>query len=95
MDDATELPRDTVGDPGQTVLFVELAGADARARLDDLGDRLRAAGAEVELLVSLDERELFVLICRGVAPGPLELPTEARVWRFAAAPDTSTRPGGR
>jgi len=67
-------------DSGRDVRFFERAGDDARATLERLGDRLRAAGAEVEMLASADQPGLWLLVARG---GPeVEAADGTRRWRF-------------
>jgi len=74
------MQRPRVPDSGRDVRFFERAGDDARATLERLGRRLRAAGAEVELLASADQPSLWLLVVRG---GPeVETADGTRRWRF-------------
>ena len=67
-------------DSGRDVRFFERAGEDARATLEHLGRRLRAEGAEVELLASADQPGLWLLVARG---GPeVEAAAGTRRWNF-------------
>jgi hypothetical protein len=70
-------------DPGRgaTVRFYERAGPDAPTTLERLGRALVAAGAEVELLVSDDRSDLWLLVARGGGPEPA-IDAATRRWRF-------------
>lgn len=85
----TPVPHADTAAPAAGVRFVELAGADAPARLAPLAAALRAGGARVELLASLDRDDLWLLVARGgaaVAGGDTDdapvPPAGARTWRF-------------
>jgi hypothetical protein len=69
------------GDLSAPVRFFERAGSDARAVLERLRLDLVAGGAEVELLVSDDRADLWLLIARGGGPEPA-LDDAVRRWRF-------------
>lgn len=67
--------------PSAPVRFFERAGSDARAVLERLRLDLVAGGAEVELLVSEDQADLWLLVARGGGPEPA-LDAAVRRWRF-------------
>lgn len=63
--------------------FVELAGPDAAERLTRYGRALAAAGADVRLLRSVEQRDLFLLLAAGGrAPDGANAPDGARLWAF-------------
>jgi hypothetical protein len=70
-------------DPGRgaTVRFFERAGPDTPAALERLARDLVAGGAEVELLVSDDRSDLWLLIARGGGSEPA-VDAATRCWRF-------------
>lgn len=71
------------------VHFVELAGADARARLEAQAERWRATGVRTTLLRSDDQAGLWLLV--GDAPRVPTAPEVpgARVWRFSRPAEAS------
>jgi hypothetical protein len=70
-------------DPGRgaSVRFFERAGPEAPAVLERLGRALVAGGAQVELLVSDDRSDLWLLIARGGGTAPT-VDAATRCWRF-------------
>jgi hypothetical protein len=70
-------------DPGRTdvVRFFERAGPDAPTFLERLARDLVEGGAQVELLVSDERSDLWLLIARGGGPEPAIDPA-TRCWRF-------------
>jgi hypothetical protein len=66
---------------GSTVRFYERAGPDAPTALESLGRDLVAGGAQVELLVSDDRSDLWLLIARGGGTEPA-VDAATRCWRF-------------
>ena len=65
------------------VRFFELAGADAQAALAPLADAWRRTGADVELLIAVDQDDLWLLVARGGSEAEaLTVPPGTRVWRF-------------
>jgi hypothetical protein len=70
---------------GATVRFFERAGPDTPATLERLARDLVAGGAEVELLVSDDRSDLWLLIARGGGPDPT-IDAATRCWRFRNPP---------
>lgn len=64
--------------------FFERGGPGARESLERLGRDLRASGAEVELLTSLDQPGLWLLTARGGGPEP-DVDERTRRWRFRRA----------
>ena len=69
------------------VTFYELAGAGARDELTAIEERVSAAGASCELLVSETQEDLWLLVCRGgrATDVPADVPAGARTWRFRRA----------
>ena len=65
------------------VHFVELAGDDARTRLEAQAERWRDAGVRATLLRSDEQDGLWLLVGSASAapPPPADVPG-ARVWRF-------------
>jgi hypothetical protein len=63
------------------ITFIELAGAGARERLTDLATLAAERGSRCELLVSEEQRDLYLLLCRGEAEPP-PAPAGARTWSF-------------
>ena len=84
MTDSRPIPRpSTASARDLDVRFFELAGADARAALAPLAEAWRSAGADVELLLAVDQDDLWLLVARGGGePGACPVPSGARVWRF-------------
>jgi hypothetical protein len=85
MTDSGSTPPPSAGtDAGAVdVRFFELAGADAPAALAPLALAWRRAGADVELLAAVDQRDLWLLVARGGGEAlATPVPTGARVWRF-------------
>ena len=69
------------------VHFVELAGADARARLEAQAARWSAQGVASRMLRSDDQDDLWLLVgYAATLPSAADV-TGARVWRFRAAPE--------
>ncbi|MDA0699589.1 MAG: hypothetical protein O3A02_00040 [bacterium] len=71
-------------DAPDAVRFFEREGADARAALERLREDLVDGGANVELLVSDDRADLYLLVVRGGGPEPA-LDRATRRWRFRTA----------
>ena len=69
------------------VHFVELAGADARARLEVQAARWGAQGIASRLLRSADQDDLWLLVGYARTKPPAADVNDARVWRFLAAPE--------
>ena len=65
------------------VHFVELAGDDARARLEAQAERWRSVGVRATLLRSDDQDGLWLLVGGAETPPPVAQVPGARVWRFA------------
>jgi len=72
------------------VHFVELAGADARARLEAQAARWGAQGIPSHLLRSDDRDDLWLLVGYAPTRPPAADVADARVWRFQAAPEQRT-----
>ncbi len=64
--------------------FLELRGADAQTRLQSVAAAAPAA-VRTELLVSRDQADLALLVCRGAADdlAAIATPDGAARWRFA------------
>lgn len=71
------------------VHFVELAGADAPAALEDQAARWRSHGVRTRLLRSSDQEGLWLLIGEAAEPPPPATVALARVWRFERAPEAT------
>lgn len=69
------------------VHFVELAGADARARLEAQAARWGAQGVASRLLRSDDRDGLWLLVGYARTKPPAAAVDDARVWRFQVVPE--------
>ncbi len=77
-------PTDPDLEGPDVVRFFELAGPAARTVLEPLGRAWRTAGAQTELLASLDRADLWLLVVRGGSGAERAAPDDPalRTWRF-------------